>query len=169
MNPYYEMMKSSITGGGGMNGEDIGKIYRSVYYQRGYGLSNGAHYGMKYGLGFADMMQGFFRIVKPLLNSGAQYLGNQVVNSAANIAKDVIGGQKFKDAAKSELSSAAGELMAKAPEMLSAAIRTTSRKRKGVSTENKSVGSTTAKRLRKAGYYRGRGLLKTYPALEKIW
>lgn len=165
---YYDQMKEGITGEGA-DMDSIGSVYRSVLHQRGYGLNGRFRYNTRYGLGFADVMGGIFRMMQPLFKSGLQFLGNQAVNSAANIAKDVISGTNLKEAAKSELSSAAGEVFAKAPDAISKVIKQVGKKRKPVSSIGSVVQRPSDKKRSKISAPKVYGgLLKKYPALGKI-
>lgn len=169
MNPYYELLKP-VSGSGSSVDENIGNVYKSILYQRGYGFDREVDYHATYGLGFADSLQGFIRLVAPMFKTGLKYLGSQAVNTAANIAQDVISGANVKEAAQKRVTHAAGEIFAKAPEVLVDAIKTANGKRSAVSINNSSEvkASSAPKRRRLQHRGRRRNLLVSYPALEKI-
>lgn len=149
--------------------ENIGNVYKSVLYQRGYGLDHKIYYHQTYGLGFADTLQGLIRLVAPVFKSGLRYLGSQAVNTAANIAQDVISGSNVKEAAKTHVTNTAGEIFAKAPEALVDVIKTVKGKRPALSVPETAEGVTPSfKKRRVAGRYKKRKLSSSYPALEKI-
>lgn len=169
MNPFKEHFKE-IIGRGATNGENIGNVYKSVLYQRGFGFDHEVNHHDTYGLGFSEGLQGFFKLMSPILSSGLKFLGNQAVNTAANIAHDVIAGENAKDSAKTHVKKAAEQIFARAPEAISQVIRRAGSKRKFVSrqvADGEVTVSRTAKRF-KGNRRIGRGLLSTYPALEKI-
>jgi hypothetical protein len=178
MNPFYEEFQH-LVGHGVDRDEGVGDVYKGVFYQRGYGLGfNTTDYGDVYGLGFADNLMSMFRFALPVLKTGLQYLGKQAVSTAANIAQDAIEGRNMKDAAKEHLTNSAQNIFAKAPEMLrDQFINTTNKKRKGVSADESGEGSRPKKKSRVILSNRqrpqqrkiGRGLLSTYPYLEKIF
>lgn len=172
MNPFYEEFKRDAMVGRGLgDGDEIGDVYRSVLYQKGYGLGYDFDPGEVHGLGFADGFMSLIRYAMPVLKSGLQFLGKQAVSTAANIAQDAIEGKNVKEAAKEHIIRAGEDIFAKAPTAIAdAVINRTGKKRKVVSQQ--SAGELVArarpvKRFKKTNRV-GRGLLATYPALAKI-
>lgn len=178
MNPFYEQFKrDAVVGGGGGgigDGDGVGDVYRSVLYQRGYGLGYDIDLGQTYGLGFSDGLMSLIRYALPMLKGGLQYLGKQAVSTAANIAQDAIEGKNVRDSAKEHISKAGEEILAKAPASITEAfIKPTGVKRKAVSQD--SAGALVArarlpppsKKFKRSNRI-GKGLLNTYPALAKI-
>jgi hypothetical protein len=183
MNPFYDHFKYLATrgAGGGNDERDIGDVYRGVLYQRGYGLEYDAiSYNDMHGLGFADGLMSMFKFVLPALKTGLQYLGKHAVSTAANIATDAIAGRNIAESAKDHVTDTAKDLFAKAPDALSSVIRGGQKRRWNSSLETAGeeggrLIKRVAKKKRKLSYksrnkYRaiGKGLLSTYPALEKI-
>lgn len=150
--------------------EDIGKLYKSVLYQRGFGYDQELDYHNTYGLGFSDALQGFIRMVTPFFKSGLKYLGTQAVNTAANIAQDVISGANVKEAAKAHVSQTAEDIFAKAPKAIANVIKTTKAKRGTVSQEPSFDEETPTRAIKRRRYSQDnrRTLLRAYPALGKI-
>lgn len=175
MNPYYNQFKHMLTSGGGNDpGDDIGNVYKSVLYQRGYGFDQEIDYNNTYGLGFASNLATFFRMAMPTLKSGLKFLGRQAVNTAANIANDAIAGENIKDSARKHTKATAEDLFARAPSALLKIINKrgsgNSRKRIRYPTlnwqtsgkkKNKRVNLSTTRKV-------GHGLLEEYPALGRI-
>jgi hypothetical protein len=164
MNPFYEQGKMLATAGNGQN-EDIGDLYKSVLYQRGYGLGYDELSDMQ-GLGFSDGLMSMFRFVMPALKTGLQYLGKQAVSTAANIAQDAIAGRNVKEAAREHVLRVGEDIFAKPPGI----NKGRAGKRKALSQGELVVGARPSaiinKRRRQTRI--GKGLLKTYPILEKL-
>lgn len=171
-NPFYDSFKQ-LTGAGGFvdSDPDIGKVYQSVLYQRGFGFNNLDDFRMTHGLGFADGLMNMFKTALPYLKTGLQYLGKQAVNTAAGIAKDTLMGDNIRDAAKKHATQAAGEIFAEAPNIiLDSVMNKRGTKRKAGSSTKALNQRTSVLRSKKAKRgKRGFGILKTYPALENIW
>jgi hypothetical protein len=172
MNPFYHQFKS-LVGQGIMDDDNgIGDVYRSVLYQRGYGLGDDFDYSMTHGLGFADGLANLFRLAMPVIKSGMQFLGKKAVNTVANIAQDAIAGENIKDSAKKRITSVAGDIFAKAPSAIAHAFdKRRGLKRKSISSPRGDQLVTSArpvKRARKSRGQVGQGLLNIYPALKKI-
>lgn len=161
VNPYYEHFKS-FTGAGFIPADQIGDVYRSVMYQRGYGIGNDFDYSSVHGLGFVDGILRMFRMAMPAMKTGLQYLGKQAVATAADVATDAIMGKNVKDSATEHFSTAAKDLIARAPALLQQQNKRQGTKRRPVS---RAEGSTAG--ARKAKKHRlGRGLAETYPGLQ---
>lgn len=182
MNPFYEQFKLLATTGSGSGGytdggKDIGKVYKGVMYQRGYGLGGfDVDYDSTAGLGFADGLMSIVRFVLPALKTGLQYLGKTAVNTAAGVATDAIAGKNIKRAATERLNNAAQDIFARKPESLNEFSNiNSSTKRNLISYPESglSTGQSAFKRRRiiskKKKVGRGSNILnKIYPALTKI-
>lgn len=173
MNPFYDHFKSLIGEGIGDNDDNIGDIYRSIMYQRGYGFDDEfVDYDATYGLGFGEVLSNVFRLATPLLKKGLQYLGNQAVSTVANIAQDAIAGQNVAESAKKHVSHAAGDVFAKAPAAIANSVLKTRGIKRGPDSSLEDVNwgrRSRQKRIRKNIRGKiGRGLLQEYPALKKI-
>lgn len=176
MNPFYDQFKHDVMVGGGFgDGEGIGDVYRSVLYQRGYGLGYDIDLGDTYGLGFGDNLMSLIRYALPMLKGGLQYLGKQAVSTAANIAQDAIEGKSVKESAKEHISKVGEDIFAKAPAALAGAvIKPGGVKRKAVSQDSPGAlvaraRQPPAKKVKRGNYQRiGKGLVNTFPALAKF-
>ncbi len=153
----------------------IGGVYKGVLYQRGYGLGQYYDYSGRHGLGFVDGLMSLARLVMPTMKTGLKYLGNQAVETVANIAQDAIAGKELKEAAKQRVQETAKDIFAKAPAAIVQAIggdKSKAVKRRAVS--HKSAGRLVAsarrpaKRAKKSQSLVGKGLLEQFPALEKL-
>ena len=97
-NEYYSSQA------GGQN-----NYYQGSYFQRGYGLS---HY--QNGSGFTDLFRRFASWVVPIIKkhalptiqSGVQALGREALDSAADVAKDLLSGKEFKESASNRYKTA---------------------------------------------------------------
>lgn len=170
MNPYYNYFKE-MSGSGSIDpNEDIGKIYKTVLYQRGFGFDSEIDFHTTYGLGFADTVQGILRMITPFFKSGLKYLGSQAVNTAANIAQDVIAGSNVKDAAKTHVTQTAEEIFAKAPEAIANVVKGNASKRSAVSQSQTLVEAAPPYPAKRRRYTqkKGKKLLQIYPALGRI-
>ena len=96
-------------------------------FQKGYGL--GMRIGNQTGYGIGGLFTKFFNYVKPyllkakehalpILKSGAETVGKEVVKSVADIAKDVIEGRNFQDSAKQHLNRTVDSLATKAEQKM---------------------------------------------------
>lgn len=176
VNPYYEHFKSFV--GSGIPPDQIGEVYRSALYQRGYGIGNDFDYSSVHGLGFVDGALRLFRLALPALKSGLQYMGKSAVNAAADVATDAIMGKNVKDSVKEHVSGVAKDLFAKAPVLISEINKGVKRKRKGISLEGLEeenaplVAVRKPKRARlkykRGGYIPHSTVFELYPALKKI-
>lgn len=174
MNPYYEHFRAVVGEGAGSDddGDDIGDIYRSVMYQRGYGLGhNEIDFTRTHGLGFGETFASLMSFAKPLLTKGLQYFGKQAVNTAANIAQDAIAGENIGQSAKRHLVDTAEDIFARAPGAIMENVfnsRGPSRKRASRPSAGELVASSRRRLYNKKRRMTGAGLLKEYPALERI-
>jgi hypothetical protein len=165
MDPFLELCKSRVGGGGLGDREDIGEVYRnSVLHQRGYGFFEEYDFSDTYGVGFGDVIMQMLRVAAPVLKqgltSGLKMLGNTAVSTAANIAQDAIAGENVKDAAKKHVTAAAEEVFAKAPGIVSELMKKrNAEKRKANSRLSAGKLVASARRRRR---------LDQYPALEKL-
>lgn len=172
MNPFYDHFKSLI-GEGIADDDHIGDLYRSVLYQRGYGFQGDVDYDMTYGLGFGDALSNLFRLAKPLLKQGLQYLGSQAVSTAANIAQDAIAGENLADSAKKHVSNVASDVFARAPGVIAQTVLKNRGIKRGADSSSEEANwirpsKVRPKRSRKKTGKIGRGLFEEYPALRKI-
>ena len=169
VNPYYEHFKSFV--GSGIPPDQIGDVYRSVLYQRGYGIGGNFEYSGVHGLGFADTALKLFRLAMPALKSGLQYLGKSAVTAAADVANDAIMGKNVKESAKEHVTEVARDLFAKAPDFISGIDKRIGTKRKGLSIDPLvEQEPRLRKRRKKLKNKRGGSvpaLVKLYPVLEK--
>lgn len=168
MNPFYDQFKHMATVGSGMGDDDdnIGHVYKSVLYQRGFGIGHEFDFGRVHGLGFADGLMSMIRMAMPVIKKGVQFLGNHAVSTVANIAQDAIAGENVKDSARKRVSEAAEDIFARVPQALAAnVLKTQGRKRLADSRSGKLVasGRWRAKRSRFA-----RENFEDYPGLEKL-
>lgn len=96
--------------------------------QKGYGFGKIPH--VQVGHGFGGLFSKFFDFVKPylkkakdfaipLLKSGAETVGKEVVKTAAEIAKDVLDGKNLKESAKQHFTSSVDNLASKAEQVMS--------------------------------------------------
>lgn len=99
--------------------------FRGKDYQRGFGIGsykNNLNYQNGSGIGgyfkklFA-LLKPIFNSVKdkavPLLKSGAQAVGHEIIKSASDIAKDVLEGKNLKDSSKERLTNSIDNLAEK--------------------------------------------------------
>ena len=172
MDPFYEHCKRQATGGG-LKGNDIGDVYRTVLYQRGFGMTHAFNLRRTHGLGFADGLLSLFRSAVPVLGpafkSGMKYLGNQAVTTAANIAKDAINGDNVIQAANRRISEAAShaaqDIFARpAPQ----SVNRRGTKRRAVSQVSAGRLVTSARNSKKVKRGGGGSLVSEYPALAKL-
>ena len=96
-------------------GYGLGGVFRGSSYQKGSGLGGifrGAPYQKGYGLGdvmvkFINWMKPFFSKAKenlmPVLKASAKNIGQEVINSASNIAKDLIDGKNLKESSEKNI------------------------------------------------------------------
>ncbi len=88
MNDYHEYYSDQVKG-----------IYRAPIVQRGYGQR---------GHGIGRLLRNFMQWITPLakkhilpkIEDGAKYLGNKVVDSVSNFAKDTIEGKDIGESAR---------------------------------------------------------------------
>lgn len=173
-NPYFEHFMAVVGEGsaGSDNGDDIGYVYRTVPYQRGYGW--GYHemdYMQTHGLGFGETIASLFNFAKPLVTKGLKFLGTTAVDTAANIAQDAISGENVGSAAKRRLTDAAEDIFARAPDVIMENVfknRGSNRKRFIQPSAGELVASARRRGHNKKKRITGRGLFDEYPALEKI-
>lgn len=165
-NPFYDQFKILATKGSGLDDREIGDVYRGVLHQRGFGYD--FNYSDAHGLGLKDVFIKLFRFLKPAAKSGLKYLGNQAVSTAANIATDALAGRDIKEAAKEHVFKVGEDIFAKAPGAISDLIaKRGGMKRKRVSHHGGREQGGRKRRRHFTGRI-GRGLLATYPGLEKI-
>jgi hypothetical protein len=95
--------------------------YKGSQFQDGYGLIH-----FQSGDGFSDMFRRFASWVVPIikkhamptLESGVKALGREALDSAENVAKDLLSGRNFKESATSRYKTAIDSLKKKAEKTL---------------------------------------------------
>ena len=95
--------------------------YKGSQFQDGYGLIQ-----FQTGDGFSDIFRRFASWVVPIikkhavptLESGVRALGREALDSAANVAKDLLSGRDFKESATNRYKSAIDSLKEKAEKSL---------------------------------------------------
>ena len=95
--------------------------YKGSQFQDGYGLIQ-----FQTGDGFSDIFRRFASWVVPIikkhavptLESGVKALGREALDSAANVAKDLLSGRDFKESATNRYKSAIDSLKEKAEKSL---------------------------------------------------
>ena len=94
--------------------------------QKGYGLG----INQRGGFGFGRLFKNFLGFISPylskakqfaipILKSGAEAVGKEVVKSSAEIAKDLLEGRNFKESAKSRITNSIDNLAQMADDKLS--------------------------------------------------
>jgi hypothetical protein len=176
-NPFYDELKTYCKSGGGGGGEieerdSIGPMYKSINFQRGYGIGyvDPMPYE-KYGLGFGDTISNLFRMAVPYLKRGLKHLGRKAVETAANVAQDAIEGENVPESMKLHAGATARELMAKAPEAFSRIInKNDGRIDTGVSPMRSVRAGRAQKRTRGARSRAGKRIRtgKGYPVFEDV-
>jgi hypothetical protein len=97
--------------------------YRGSNFQRGYGLGG---YAYQNGAGLGGMFRKFASWVMPILRkhalpslqSGVKAIGREALDSAADVAKDIISGRDFKETVNKRLGTAIESLKDKAEQKL---------------------------------------------------
>ena len=172
MDPFYEHCKRQAVGAG-LKGHEVGDVYRTVLYQRGFGMNHAIDLRRTHGLGFADGLLSLFRsavpVLGPALKSGMKYLGNQAVTTAANIAKDALNGDNVVQAANRRI----GEAAVNAAQDIFArpgpqSVNRRGTKRRGVSQVSAGRLVASARSSKKVKRGRGVSLASEYPALAKF-
>ena len=116
--------------------------YKGSQFQDGYGLIQ-----FQTGDGFSDIFRRFASWVVPIikkhavptLESGVKALGREALDSAANVAKDLLSGRDFKESATNRYKSAIDSLKEKAEKSLEGrGLKGRAKKRKR-STPNKII------------------------------
>jgi hypothetical protein len=112
--------------------------------QKGYGLG----INQRGGFGFGRLFKNFFGFIRPylskakefsipILKSGAEAVGKEVVKSSAEIAKDLLDGKNFKDSARERLTNSIDTLAQMADDKLTGKGYKRKRKRIKKTFENK--------------------------------
>ena len=73
-----------------------GQFYAGTSYQKGYGIGS--------------WLGGLFRMVLPILTSGAATVGREAARAGAHVLADVASGQNFKESARAHAGQAAENL-----------------------------------------------------------
>lgn len=101
-------------------GFGLGGVFRGSSYQKGYGLGGMFRKNQK-GHGLGGIMSKFFNWISPyfakakenlmpILKSSAKNIGHEVLNSATNIAKDLIDGRNVKESSDKHINEAIDKL-----------------------------------------------------------
>lgn len=123
------------------NPHDSSEFYRNYYTQQnGNGLSVFKGATIQCGRGIGGFFSRVMRGAMPLLKSGAKTIGRQLIDSGANLAKDLISGEDFKRAATRNFSTGGRKLLSTLTGN-SNSDRPISRKRKLKSTSSKRIAS----------------------------
>jgi hypothetical protein len=154
MNPFYDELKAYCTSGGGELDErdSIGHLYKSINFQRGYGVGYIDPFPHEtYGLGFGDTISNLFRMAVPYLKQGLKHLGKKAVDTAANVAYDALEGQNIPEAVKTHVGTTAREIVARAPEVISEVLDKSrgNMDKTSSASENLSVKTTPRRQQRK--------------------
>jgi hypothetical protein len=106
--------------------------FKGPYSQAGYGRGgmNGAGWWSNLFKWFKPIASKVMEVAKPVLKEGARVIGNEGINTVANITKDAIAGKDFVSSAREHASNASTNLHEKALTALNNAIKGTGRKRK---------------------------------------
>jgi hypothetical protein len=97
----------------------MNRFFRGSDIQKGYGLGRRNPHQVGYGIGglfskFMNFMRPYLSRAKnfalPILKSGAESVGKEVVKTAAEIAKDLIDGKKFSESAEKHINSSVDSL-----------------------------------------------------------
>lgn len=92
---------------------DSSAKYIDDYYNQQVGGSLSAFRGstIQQGSGIGGIFSNLMRGMVPMLKRGAKVAGQQLLNTGLNIANDMIDGDKFADAAKSNLKTGGKQLL----------------------------------------------------------
>lgn len=110
-------------------------IFRGSTRQRGYGLGS--------------IFRRAFRGITPLLKSVAKTAGKQLISTGANIANDLIDGEKFGKAALSNLSSGGRKLIGTLTAGMTSQKRGGAKRRRNASAPSRRPNKTKRRRLTK--------------------
>lgn len=90
--------------------------------QRGFGLNyfKGQSYQKGYGLGgffrkFFKWASPYISKIMPIIKQGAKHVGKEVIDSAANIAKDVLEGKDLKESSSTRINDSIDNLVSNKP------------------------------------------------------
>jgi hypothetical protein len=169
MNPFYDQFKVECLGGEGVGKHELGPFYKSVLYQRGYGLGyQELCPEQMYGLGLGDSLTNLFHMAWPVLRKGLKYLGKSAVSTAADVARDVIEGKDLKESARKHVTKSAQDILARAPAAITGikegANRSSSVSSQQIGKRKRSSAATRPSAKRKFG----KGLVATYPLLNQL-
>jgi hypothetical protein len=97
--------------------DQVNGYFNAPLFQRGYGMK---------GRGIGRMLRNFMRWISPLarkhivpkIEAGAKFVGTNLVETLANVAKDTIEGQNINDAAKDRFQDLADDLKQKTENVL---------------------------------------------------
>lgn len=92
---------------------DSSANYINDYYNQQVGGSLSAFRGstIQQGSGIGGVFSNLMRGMVPMLKRGAKVAGQQLLNTGLNIANDMIEGENFADAAKSNMKSGGKQLL----------------------------------------------------------
>lgn len=93
----------------------MNRFFKGVEYQRGFGCNKHTSYLQEGGWGLGSIASKFFNFISPYiskvkdyalpaLKSGAKEVGQELVKSASDIAKDVIRGRNVKESVQDRVS-----------------------------------------------------------------
>ena len=127
-------------------GFGLGGVFRGASYQQGFGLGGvfrGSAYQKGYGLGgiwskFYNFVAPFFSRAKenlmPLLKSTASHVGNEIISSASNIARDLVKGNDVKNSAVENINQSIDNLTK--PQTGSGSINNHNKRKIGIKSKN---------------------------------
>lgn len=128
------------------NPQDSSEFYRDYYAQQsGNGLAVFKGATVQRGHGIGGFFSRLLRGAMPLLKSGAKIVGKQLIDTSANVAKDLINGEDLKSAALQNFSTGGKQLLS----TLTGTLKSKGTKRKRSVKSNSSTRSPkTNKRQR---------------------
>ena len=144
----------------------MNRLFIGKEIQKGYGLG----INQRGGFGFGRLFKNFLGFIKPyltkakeyaipILKSGAEAVGKEVVKSSADIARDLLDGKKFQDSAKERIGSSIDNLAQMADEKLSG---------KGYKRKRKRVEKTKKSKKRKIDIFDEKWKKKVVTRLRRI-
>jgi hypothetical protein len=115
------------------NQEDIDNHYKNYYNQVGNGYSFTPYQGIKYQKGHGFLGSLFSNIAKaalPIAKKLVAPVGKTLLQTGINITKDKLAGKTFKDAIKSNLKAAGGNIIQTSYDTITGKTRKVPNKRK---------------------------------------
>jgi len=121
------------------NPQNSSPFYRDYYAQQsGNGLSVFRGATVQRGRGIGGFFSRILRGAMPLLKSGAKIIGEQMIDSGASIAKDIINGKNLKTTAIQNFSSGGKQLLSSLTRTLNSTTNKRKRKARASSSNNSS-------------------------------